>query len=340
MSLIVRPADAPSLTARSGVLRAYLPVGAAVGLLALGPVLAGGSRYLLAVGTLMLVLMTYGVAFNVAFGGTGQLLLAVGALAAIAGYGVALLPTELGWPLPVAVAAGVVLAAGGAAGLSWVSVRRRLDTIFVGVITITASLVVHNLLLGNRALTGGETGLVVAPGSGTPLRDPVVGYYLLLGVLTVALAGHRALQRSSLGWAFRAIRDDADAAALAGVDVARTKVLAATYTGALAGLAGGAFALVEGFISPTTYAFATVDVRVMVVVAFGGIGTLLGPVVGGAAVTLLDELLRPLGQLRVAVYGGALLLLFLGLPRGVVPAWTRRWQWWAGRRARAGRGVR
>lgn len=326
MSLLAGPTDGHRLTARAGVLRGYLPPAGAIGLLGLWPAVVGGSRYLLAVGTLMLVLMTFGVAFNVAFGGTGQLLLAVGAFAAIGGYGVALLPAVLGWPLPVALVVAVSVAAVCAAGLSWIAVRRRLDTIFVGVVTLTASLVVHNLLIGNRELTGGETGLVVGPGAGTMLRDPVVGYYVLLLVLAVALVGHRALQRSALGWAFRAIRDDTDAAALAGVDVPRTKVLAATYTGAVASLAGGAFALVEGFISPTTYAFATVDVRVIVVVAFGGLGTLLGPVVGGAAVTLLDELLRPLGQLRLAVYGVVLLVLFLGLPRGVVPAVTAGWR--------------
>lgn len=334
MSLLTGSGHGPPLARRDGIARGYLPVVAGVGSLAFGPVLAGGSRYLLGVGTLMLVLMTYAVAFNVAFGGTGQLLLAIGAFGAVSGYTTVLLPSRLAWPVALALAVGVVVAGLFAAALSWIAVRRRLDTIFVGVVTLTSSLVVHNLLLGNRELTGGETGLVVAAGSGSALRDPVFGYYALLAVLTVGLVGHRAIQRSALGWASRALRDDPDAAALAGVDVARTKVLAATFAGTLAGLAGGLFALVEGFISPTTYAFATVDVRVIVVVAFGGLGTLLGPLVGGAAVIVLDELLRPLGQLRLAVYGVALLVLFLGLPRGVVPAWLLVWRRWRPRRTR------
>ncbi len=335
MSLLDSAVTGAPLERREGLLRGYLPVVLAVLVLGLVPPLAGGSRYLVSVATLLVVLVTYGVAFNVVFGGTGQLLLCIGALAAVAAYTSALLSGELGWPLAITLPLGVALATTGGAALSWLAVRRRLDTIFVGVVTLTASLVVHNLLLGRRELTGGETGLVVQAGSGTALRDPVLGYYAVLALLAVGLAGHRAIQRSALGWAFRAIRDDAEAAALAGIDVARTKVLAAAVASALAGAAGSLYAHVEGFVSPTTFAFATVDVRVIVAVAFGGLGTLLGPVVGGVVVTLLDEVLRPLGQLRLAVYGAVLLVLFLAVPRGAVPAvgwsWHRATARWRGR---------
>lgn len=309
-----------------GSLAAYLPIGAVVASLALVPLLAGGSRYLVAVATLMVVVACYGVGFNVVFGGTGQLLLSIGALAAVAAYTSALLGGQLGWPVLVTLPLGVLGATAVGALLSWVAVRRRLDTIFLGVVSLTASLVVHNLLLGRRELTGGETGLLVEGGADTLLRDPLIGYYAVLIVLAAGLAGHRALQRSALGWAFRAVRDDPVAAELAGVDVARTKVVAATFASALVGTAGSVYAHVDGFISPTTYGFATVDVRVIVVVVLGGLGSLFGPVLGAVAVTLLDELLRPLGQLRLAAYGTILLIAFLGLPRGVLPTWQALWR--------------
>ena len=309
----------------TGLTRAYLPVAVVVIGLAALPAAVGGSRYLVSVATLMVVLICYGIGFNVVFGGTGQLMLSIGALAAVAAYTSALLGQQSALPVAVTLPSGVLLATVIGALLSWIAVRRRLDTIFFGVVTLTASLVVHNLLLGRRDLTGGETGLLVEGGAGTALREPLVGYYLVLVVLAVGLAGHRAIQRSALGWAFRAVRDDPVAAEFAGVDVARTKVAAATFGSALVGAAGSVYAHVDGFISPTTYGFATVDVRVMVVVVLGGLGTLVGPVVGGIAVTLLDELLRPLGQLRVAAYGALLLVVFLGLPRGVVPTLMAAW---------------
>jgi branched-chain amino acid transport system permease protein len=86
------------------------------------------------------------------------------------------------------------------------------------------------------------------------------------------------------------------------------------------GLAGALYAHHEGFISPTTYAFGDVDVRVLVMLAFGGIGTLLGPVIGAVSFGFIDEALRGLGQLRVAVYGAVLVALFLGFRDGVGPA--------------------
>jgi branched-chain amino acid transport system permease protein len=85
------------------------------------------------------------------------------------------------------------------------------------------------------------------------------------------------------------------------------------------GLVGGLYAHYEGFISPTTFELGQVDVRVLVMLAFGGIGSLLAPVVGSAVFTVIDELLRPLSGIRTAVYGVILLALFLGFRRGIVP---------------------
>jgi branched-chain amino acid transport system permease protein len=59
--------------------------------------------------------------------------------------------------------------------------------------------------------------------------------------------------------------------------------------------------------------------------AFGGSGSLLGPVVGAGAFTIVDEVLRPLGQMRVAFYGLVLVTLFLFFRSGVVPATTGLW---------------
>ena len=108
-------------------------------------------------------------------------------------------------------------------------------------------------------------------------------------MLVAFLIVFRALQLSHIGWAFRALRDDEVAAELAGVDVARYRIYAATVGSAMIGLTGALFAYSSGFISPATYAFEHVDVRVLVLVGFGGLGTLLGPVIGAAVFAILDE---------------------------------------------------
>ena len=109
------------------------------------------------------------------------------------------------------------------------------------------------------------------------------------------------------------------AAELAGVDVARYRVYAALVGSAMLGLAGGMYALIAGRVSPTTYGFAQVDVVVIVMLAFGGIGTLFGPVLGAVVFTFLDELLIDLGQLRLLAYGALVIVLFLWIRRGVIP---------------------
>src|ERR687896_1602721 len=85
------------------------------------------------------------------------------------------------------------------------------------------------------------------------------------------------------------------------------------------GLAGALYAYSAGFISPATYAFERVDVRVLVFVAFGGLGTLLGPVIGAGVFAVVDERLTSSLQLREVLYGAFVIAIFLGFRRGLVP---------------------
>lgn len=299
--------------------RGYLPVVVVAVILALVPLPLGDSRYFLGLATLALAYAGYAVGFNIIFGDTNQLFLCLGALAGVGAYGSGLLGNELDWPMPLGVLLGVLVAGLLGAAFSWVSVRRRLDVIFVGIITLAFSLVFTNLLLGQRDLTGGETGLIIESDPGVVGNRGLGAYYVFLVVLIVFLALHRWLQRSHIGWAFRALRDDELAAELSGVNVARFKMIAGVTGSMMVGLVGGLYAHYEAFISPTTFEIGQVDVPVLVMLAFGGIGTLIGPIVGAAVFTVVDEVLRPLSQIRTTAYGVILLVLFLGFRRGVVP---------------------
>jgi branched-chain amino acid transport system permease protein len=86
------------------------------------------------------------------------------------------------------------------------------------------------------------------------------------------------------------------------------------------GLTGALLAYSAGFISPATYSFDRVDVRVLVLVAFGGLGTLLGPVVGAGVFAILDERLSTSLELREVLYGVFVIAIFLGFRHGVVHA--------------------
>ncbi len=297
-----------------------VPVFAVVAIGSLVPIWLGDSRVLMGVAVLGVSLGCYAIGFNVIFGSTGQLFLCVGALAGIGGYGGAILADTMGLPLILSIALATLAASLTGGLLSWVAVRRSLGVIFTGIITLIFTLVYDSLLLGLGDLTGGENGFLIESGSDSFMRQQIPPYYLMLGLMLVFLMVHGLLRRSHVGWAFRALRDDETAAELAGVNVARYRVYAALVGAAMLGLTGAIYAFTEGRISPSTYGFAEVDVVVLVMLAFGGIGTLFGPVLGSVVFTIIDELLIELGQLRVLVYGALIIALFLWIPRGVIPS--------------------
>jgi branched-chain amino acid transport system permease protein len=303
----------------SRAMRAYAPVVLSSALVALLPLRYGDSRAMMGVVIGGVLFACYAVGFNIIFGCTGQLFLCTGALAGLGGYASAILSDRHGLPMVLAMLVASLMAAVVGGLLSWIAVSRSLGVIFTGIVTLAFALSFQNLLLGQRDLTGGETGLVVEAGSDTLLGEQVAPFYVFVVLLTAYLALFRALQRSHVGWAFRALRDDEIAAELAGVDVKQYRVLAGTLGSGMIGLAGALYAHSEGFISPSTFSFGEVDVLVVVLLAFGGIGSLLGPVVGAAAFTALEEWMDSFNEYRLIIYGSVILVLFLVLPRGVVP---------------------
>ena len=303
--------------------RALLPIVAvAVILVALPPLWFGDSPYTTSLAVRALVFASYGIGFNLIFGCTNQLFLCVGALAGIGGYSTAILADRSSLPIAAAIAVAVAGAALIGGLLSWIAVRRSLGIIFTGIVTLVFSLAFANFLLGQRDLTGSETGLVLTAAPASLADDRIRAYYLFAGVVVGLLIVFRALQLTHVGWAFRGLRDDEIAAELAGVDVARYRIYAATVGSAMIGLTGALYAYSSGFISPATYSFDLVDVRVLVLVAFGGLGTLLGPVIGAGVFAVVDERLTASLELREVLYGVFVIAIFLGFRRGVVHAFV------------------
>lgn len=304
------------------VVRSYGPIAVVAALLALVPFWFSDSRSMMVVITTGLLFVSYTIGFNLIFGSTGQLFLCVGALAGIGGFGSAILSDRVGLPFLLSMPIAALIAGLFGALLSWVSVRRSLDTIFIGIVTLAFSLSYENLLLGVPDLTGGENGLRITAGSDTIIDQQVAPYYVFLGLVVVYLIAYRVIQNSHVGWAFKALRDDEVAAELAGIDVAKYRVLAGLIGSIMLGLAGALFAHYRGFIGDSTFAFGNVDVRVLVMLVLGGIGSLLGPVLGATVFTVVDELLVDYAQLREVVYGVVTVVLFLSFRRGAVPAIT------------------
>jgi len=296
----------------------YTDVVALVILLALVPAIAAHTPYYLRIATLAVVYMGWTVGFNLIFGHTKQLFLCLGALAGSAAYVTAVLSQQLQLSPWITIPIGVAAATGLGVLFSYVSVLRGLGVIFLGIVTLAFSLIFQNMVLGLRQFTNGETGLVTRD-LGFPLLDhPVAAYYLFIAVLALALLVYCFVMDSRMGFAFRALSDDELTAELSGIDVTACKIVAAALGSTVFGLFGTLYGLYNGIVSPSLFSFVNVDIPVLISLLLGGMRTRLGPIVGAALFAVIEEFVRPFGQLSVLVYGVLLIVLFVAFREGLV----------------------
>jgi branched-chain amino acid transport system permease protein len=152
--------------------------------------------------------------------------------------------------------------------------------------------------------------------------DYQVYIFLALGLLLLALLVSLAVERSRFGMSLLAIKQNELAAEAAGVDTLHWKMRAIVLSGALAGAAGGLYAVVLLVVTPHTVFGMLTSAQALVVTLFGGIGTLWGPVIGASILVPLNETLQArLGNvipgIQGVVYGLAIILVILLAPEGV-----------------------
>src|SRR5213075_953242 len=157
---------------------------------------------------------------------------------------------------------------------------------------------------------------------GLNLRGP--WYTAVIALLVVGTyAVLKRLDASWFGRACRAVRDNPEAAAAMGVDVARTKVIAFTLTSALAGVAGMVYAFVDNTVNPPIFGIENAFLLLFMVIV-GGAGRYAGAVIGAVLLFLLPFWLSPLvGHHHVLVFGVLMLAAILVQPKGLIAIWDR-----------------
>src|SRR5690606_22869776 len=130
----------------------------------------------------------------------------------------------------------------------------------------------------------------------------------ILLALLVVLAIFYWLERSRVGLSAKAIREDEVAAASAGINVVAIKVGMFAFGAAIAGVGGGLYATYLSFVNADNFNFHLALISIFYV-AVGGSDRFTGPVVGAVVLTILPELLRPFGDMRMIVYGIVVLLI-------------------------------
>ena len=265
---------------------------------------------------------------TVLVGLSGQISLGNGAFMAIGAYAAGLVLLHLHWPLSVVLVAGTAAAAAGGAFVGVAAARLRGPYLAGATLMLAVALPSLALRFG---LLGGDQGLTVvisSPGFLGP-AFPLTRWqaWLACGCALIVLVLLANLARSRVGRSWRAAGDDEVAAALAGLNVARLRVLAFVVSAACAGLAGGLLAVTTSIISPEAFTL-TLSIALLTGAVLGGLGTLPGAVWGSLVLVLVPTYVTDVASshglsssagsnIPVAAYGVVLVVVMLAFPDGI-----------------------
>jgi branched-chain amino acid transport system permease protein len=198
-------------------------------------------------------------------------------------------------------------------------VTARLRGLYLALATLAFGLLVDSVTVGLTNVTGGPSGLVAIPSfslGGYTFASPTSTYYLVWGIAGALVILLTNLARSGYGRALRATRADQTAARALGIQVPRYKVSVFLLSAALASLAGSLYAFHFHFLSPEMVSTSR-SLEMITMLVLGGEGTLVGPLIGVALLTLLPAAFQPLAVYKTLAEGILLVLIMLYLPTGI-----------------------
>ena len=326
MNISTQPVVAnPAVTRR----RLALPVGlAAAGIVLLFIAPDVLPTYL--VNTLIRAFLYAAVAITVdiLWGYTGILTFGQSAFFGFGAYAAALTFTHVGFgPGTALMAFGIAIAGAMLVALvvGWFAFHPGASALYGSVITLVLPIVVSQLLYSGGSFTGSSSGLAGFESFDLSLE---AWFRITAGFLLVTTAGAWVFVRSDAGRILEAIRDNEQRCAYLGINVSRVKILLMVACGAVASCAGFLFACVQMVVAPEYAGFAF-GTELLMWVALGGRGTLLGPVIG---TVLLDSstsyLSGSLPFLWKLLSGVAFVIVIVAMPQGLLPALlnaVRRW---------------
>jgi branched-chain amino acid transport system permease protein len=222
-------------------------------------------------------------------------------------FGAPLLPPELGpFLFPIGLIFGGIVAAIGALLVAIPSFRTRGD--YLAIISLAFMFIVISLF-NNLEVVGGPRGLSNQPNYATL---PVIFIWTILSIWII-----NNFVRSTMGKALNAVRDGELAASAMTVDTRKTKMIAFLFSAFWAGIGGGLFGHVLGYINPGTFGILTLA-EVLAMVYLGGLNSVSGSVVGAISMNLLSEGLRPLEILKWIIIPVILILVMIFRPTGLI----------------------
>lgn len=272
---------------------------------------------------LMLMAAQLGVAWNIIGGYAGQVSLGQVAFYGLGAYTSTLLFTRLGINPWLAIPAGGLVAASLSVLIGWSCFR--LKGHYFAMATIAVAEIIQ-IIFTNWEYAGAAVGLNLPMEEGWKTlifssKEPY--YYLALALLLLTLAVSWAIEKSYLGYYFRAIKDEPDAACSLGVNLRRYKLFAFAISSFFTALGGSLYAQKELYIDPGSVLHTGLSIKMALVAILGGVGTLFGPLFGAVILTVIEEGSRILfgGSGRgtdLIIYAALIVLIAVYYPNGVM----------------------
>jgi branched-chain amino acid transport system permease protein len=275
--------------------------------------------------TRILILAMLAISFDMCWGYSGIMTFGQALFFGIAGYVTALLANKAGFTeiwgvIPIAMLVGLV----SAFLIGWFLLlgKRTPAIIFVALGTLTASYTAERLVAGWQWVGAGNGMSIfdfMTLGSYEFMTGPVF-YYLILAILALAYLGSRFIVRSQFGLVLAGMRQNEERLAFLGYRVQVFKALVFSYAGMVAGLAGGLYAHHEGYIGPADLGIGLSTYAVLYGL-FGGVGTLIGPVLGAGAIEAIRFFLSDIDAIKTfwpVVLGVIMLIVVTYKPTGIM----------------------
>jgi branched-chain amino acid transport system permease protein len=268
------------------------------------------------------------LSLNLIVGYTGLPALGHAAFSCIGAYTSSLLALNMGLSPWIGLMIGACVAALSGAIIGYPAVRLKGD--YLALATFGLGVIVYSIAKNWVSLTRGPMGLPGIPGFsvfGFQLSE--IWSYLLLVlafvILTIFVLNRIAV--SPFGRILRSIREDEIASEALGKDTTRHKLLVFIIGAFFAGIAGSLYAHYITFIDPSSFTVME-SITILLMVIFGGMGSISGSVVGAVILVIFPELLRFLGMpssiaapMRQMIYGLLLIVLMLKRPQGIMGAY-------------------
>ncbi len=304
---------------RGGRLLSLLILLAAVALIVVTPYLP---NYYVRVANGLLIYILLGIGLNIVIGYAGLLDLGFVAFYAVGAYTYALLASpQLGLHLPFLLIVVIAACVGAITGILLGLPVLKLRGDYLAIVTLGFGEIIRILMNNLDWLTGGPKGIArldKASIAGVDIAKPTEIYWLLIVVVLAVATFVWRMEKSILGKAWAAIREDQDAARGIGINTTNAKLAAFATSATIGSIAGVIFAASQRFVSPDSFALQE-SVLIVLMIVVGGIGNILGIVVGAAILILLPEVLREFAEWRILFLGLLMIVLIIVRPAGIVP---------------------